>query len=178
MSINLENVLQSTRKSYLHLLHCYVWHDMRLSQQVVKYVVGKLPNHAGNIWFWFLSAPLYQFCYEGWPESAERNPIFAGHEGSSRWAASSLQCILDQMWVSLSSLSQFLSKKYLWKCHGSDWRRQSRLGICIATLIIWPNSETRLIRHKITSSLSCRNSDISGRKINQPVCSLTLWDEK
>lgn len=85
-----------------------------------------------------------------------------------------LQCMLDQMWVSLSSLSQFLSKKYLWKCHRSGWRRQSRSGICTATLIIWPNSEAKLIRPKTTSSLSCRNSDVGGRKINQPVSSLTL----
>lgn len=118
--------------------------------------------------FGFVSPGLHyiQFCNESWPESAERNPILAGHEGVSGWATSSPQCMLDQMWVTLSSLSQFLSKKYLWKCDRSDWRRQSRLGICIATLSIWTNLEARLIRHKTTSSLSCRDSDVSGRKIN------------
>lgn len=30
MNINLANVLQSTRQSYLHVLRCYVWRDMRL----------------------------------------------------------------------------------------------------------------------------------------------------
>lgn len=31
MNVNLENGLQSTTQSYLHVLCCFVWHDMRLS---------------------------------------------------------------------------------------------------------------------------------------------------
>lgn len=76
-------------------------------------------------------SPVMNVC----PEPAERNPILTGCEGASGWAASAPYCMLDTTWASLSSLSQYLSQEweYLWKCHSSDWRRQSRLGICIAT---------------------------------------------
>lgn len=33
MNINLANVLQSMRWNILHVFHCYVWHDMKLSNR-------------------------------------------------------------------------------------------------------------------------------------------------
>ena len=77
----------------------------------MKYAVGKPSNRAGKFRFSFPRALLYQSCNEGCPESAERNPILAGREGASGWAASAPQCVLDQVWASLASLSQYLSQE-------------------------------------------------------------------